>query len=121
MSFKNIYKITSNKLPNECCFYWSGHSGRHPETQFKSIMKDRLKKWKAGKSPLQRPYFRFAEDIQVVAQVVGRTALQDAEELDKYCAALTSVYNSQIIEQEEEDQTVNRNESSLFRIQNTRL
>ena len=118
MSFKNIYKITSNKLPNECCFYWSGHSGRHPETQFKSIMKDRLR---AGKSPLQRPYFRFAEDIPVEAQVVGRTALQDAEELDQYCAALTSVYNSQIIVGEEEGQTVNRSESSLFRIQSTPL
>ena len=83
LPFKTIFKITSETLPEECCFYWSGISGRHPETKFKSAMKDRLKKWKNGQTDRQRPYFRFAEDVRVEAKVVGRTALQDAKELDQ--------------------------------------
>lgn len=48
--FKNIYRITRDKLPGEMCFYWSSHTGRHPSTQFKAKMKDCLKRYKEGKS-----------------------------------------------------------------------
>ena len=99
-----IFKITSRKRPNECVVYFSGTERKHPETQMKSFMKGRLRHWRENPSACSwRPYFPFAEDIQVEAEVIGRTALYNQEELIKYCETLTIILNSEKIDLEIKD------------------
>ena len=91
-----IMKITSEKKPNECVFYWTGTTHRNPETYFKMKMKEKLKYYK--ENPINKnykPYYAFAEDVRVEAKIASRTALSNHQELDKLCETLTTIYNSQ--------------------------
>ena len=91
-----IMKITSDKKPNECVFYWTGTTHRNPETYFKMKMKERLKNYKVNPSNKNyNPYYAFAEDVRVEAKIASRTALSNHQELDKLCETLTTIYNSQ--------------------------
>lgn len=88
-------KITSDKKPNECVFYWTGTTHRNPETYFKMKMKEKLKYFM--ENPHQKnykPYYAFAEDVRVEAKIACRTALSSHQELDKLCETLTVIYNS---------------------------
>jgi len=92
MKYFWIFKITSPKIPNDCVVYYSGTNHKYPETQMKFYMKGMLKKWKENpKSREYMPYFPFAEDIMVDAEIIGQTALDNKIELQKYCAVLTEI------------------------------
>jgi hypothetical protein len=65
----------------------------------KFFMKGRLKKWRENPQTRKwKPYFPFAEDIQVEAEVIGRTALDNEEELIAYCATLTTILQNKMLE-----------------------
>jgi hypothetical protein len=92
---KWIMKITSDKIPNECCVYWTGSNHRHADTAFQSSMKEKLKNYKQGKYKTIKPYFRWAEDTQVVAKHLERTDLV-GDALEIYCANLTTRLNNEL-------------------------
>jgi hypothetical protein len=86
---KYIMKVTSEKIPNDFCIYWSGYSHKQPATQFKSKMKANLKKYKENPNRKDyKPYFPFAEDVRVEAKVIGSTDLKGYDELNEYCENL---------------------------------
>jgi len=63
-------------------------------------MKSRLKSWRENPQKCKyRPYFPFAEDTQVEAEVIGRTALNKEEELIQYCATLTQILQQREIKE----------------------
>ena len=87
-------KITSKFYPNECCIYYFKSSVKHPETSFKSKIKQNWRWWKEGKKVKERPYWKFAEDIQVEAEIIGvQSSLLSLEDLEKYCETLTIILN----------------------------
>ena len=44
---------------------------------------------------LYKPYYAFAEDVRVQAEIASRTALSNPQELDNLCETLTTIYNLQ--------------------------
>lgn len=87
IQFKWILKITSETIPDRCCVYWTGTTHKHPETYFKMKIKEAVKRG------FNKPYLEFAQDTRVEATIIGKTALQDPNELDAYCRILTDIMN----------------------------
>jgi hypothetical protein len=92
---KWIFKLTSESRPNECVVWYGGTTHKHPETQFKYYIKSQLKKYMENtQKKIYRPYFPFAKDTRVNAEIIGKTALDNEEELIKYCNSLTIILNN---------------------------
>jgi hypothetical protein len=100
---KWIYKVTSQNKPNECCVWYGAIQHKYPETQFTFFIKGRYKKYSENpEKRLYRPYFPLVESGMIEVAIIGKTALDNDDELVTYCNTLTTILNNRYNEPKNE-------------------